>query len=57
MCGLLQGDSYSPFGFCISEIPVHKPNPESKGGYRMGQPGKRDVKCTDSLFVDDLKMY
>ena len=23
----------------------------------MGQPGKRDVKCTHILFVDDLKAY
>ena len=23
----------------------------------MGQPGKRDVKRTHSLFVDDLKLY
>ena len=23
----------------------------------MGKPGKRDVKCTHSLFVDDLKVY
>ena len=26
-------------------------------GYRMGQPGKRDVKRTHNLFVDDLKLY
>ena len=23
----------------------------------MGQPGKRDVNCTHSLFVDDLKVH
>ena len=23
----------------------------------MGQPGQRDVNCTHSLFVDDLKVY
>ena len=23
----------------------------------MGQPGKRDVKCSHSLFVDDFKVY
>ena len=23
----------------------------------MGQPRKRDVNCTHSLFVDDLKVY
>ena len=56
MCGFLQGDSYSTVGFCIFEIPVWKLLQESKG-CRMGQPGKRDVKHTHSLFVDDLKMY
>ena len=24
MCGFLQGDSYSPFGFCLSEVPLCK---------------------------------
>ena len=56
MCGSFQGDSYSPVGFCMSEIPVRKLPQESKG-YRMAQPGKRDVKNTHSLFVDDLKVY
>ena len=56
MCDFLQGDSYSPVGFCISEIPICKLLQESKG-YRMGLPGKRDVKCTHSLFVDDLKVH
>ena len=56
MCGFLQGDSYSPLGFCMSEIPVCKLLQESKG-YRMGQPGKRDVKRTHNLFVDDLTVY
>ena len=56
MCGFLQGGSYSPVGFCISEIPVCKPLQESKG-YRMGQPRKRDGKSTHSLFVGDLKVY
>ena len=23
----------------------------------MGQPAKKDVKCTHSLFMDDLKVY
>ena len=56
MCGFLQGDRYSTVGFCIFEIPVCKLLQESKG-YRMGQPGKRDVKHTHSLFVDDSKVY
>ena len=40
MCGFLQGDSYSPVGVCISEIPVCKLLQQSKG-YRMGAPGNR----------------
>ena len=56
MRSFLQDDSHSPIGFCISEIPVCKLLQESKG-YRMGQPEKRDVKRTHSLFVDDLKVY
>ena len=56
MCGFLQGDSYSPMGFCLSEVPVCKFLRETKG-YRMGQPGKREVRRTHSLFIDDLKVY
>ena len=56
MLGFLQGDSYSPVGFYISDIPVCKQLQESKG-YRMGQPEKIDVKRTHSFFVDDLKAY
>ena len=56
MCGFLQGDSYSTVGFRISEIAVCKLLQECKG-YRMGQQGKRDVKRTHSLLVDDLKVY
>ena len=37
-------------------IPVCKLLQESKG-YRMGQPGKRDVKRTHSLLVDHLQVY
>ena len=55
-CGFLQGDSYSPVGFCLSEIPVCKLLQETKG-YRMGEPGNRKIKRTHSLFVDDLKVY
>ena len=54
--GFLQGDSYSPVGFCVSEIPVCVLLQRSKG-YRMGEPGNRNVKRTHSLFVDDLKVY
>ena len=55
-CGFLQSDSYSPVEFCITEIPIAKLLEQSKG-YRMGEPGKRDVSRTHSLFVDDLKVY
>ena len=55
-CGFLQGDSYSPVGFCISEILVCLLLQQSKG-YRIGQPGCRDISQTHSLFVDDLKQY
>ena len=55
-CGFLQGDGYSPVGFCITEIPVAKLLEQSKG-YRMGEPGKRDISRTHCLFVDDLKVY
>ena len=54
--GFLQGDSYSPVGFCISEIPVCGLLQQSRG-YRMGPPGNRDVIRTYSLFVNDLKVY
>ena len=56
LCGFLQGDSYSPVGFCISEIPICILLQHSRG-YRMGEPGNRVVKRTHSLFVDDLKVY
>ena len=55
-CGFLPGDSYSPVGFCISEIPVCLLLQQSRG-YRMGPPGKRELSRTHSLFVDDLKVY
>ena len=55
-CGFLQGGSYSPVGFCISDIPVCRLLQQSRG-YRMDPPGSRDVSQTHSLFVDDLKVY
>ena len=54
--GFLQGDSYSPARFCISEILVCKLLQQNKG-YRMGEPGIRNVGRTHSLFFDDLKQY
>ena len=56
LCGFLQGDSYSPVGFCITEIPVCILLQHSRG-YRMGEPGNHVIKRTHSLFVDDLKVY
>ena len=56
MCGFLQGDSYSPVGFCIFEIPVCKLLQQSKG-YRMGAPGNQSISRSHSLFIDDLKQY
>ena len=56
LCGFLQGDSYSPVGFSISEIPICILLQHSRG-YRMGEPGNHVVKRTHSLFVDDLKVY
>ena len=56
LCGFLQGDSYSPVGFCVSEIPICILLQHSSG-CRMGEPGNRVVKRTHSLFVDDLKVY
>ena len=55
-CRFLQGDSYSPVGFCISEIPVCRLLQWS-WGYRMGPPGGRDVSQMHSLFLNDLKVY
>ena len=38
-CGFLQGDSYSPVGFCLTEVPVTMLLEETTG-YRMGPPVK-----------------
>ena len=54
--GFLQGDSYSPVGFCLTEVPVAMLIEESDG-YKMGQKGEERVKTSHSLFVDDLKIY
>ena len=54
--GFLQGDSFSPVGFCLAEVPVAMLIRETEG-YKMGRPGMRDVKRTHSLFIDDLKVY
>ena len=54
MCRFLQGDSYSPVGFCISAIPVCKLLQQSEG-YRMGALGNWSISRTYSLIIDDLK--
>ena len=55
-CGFLQGDSYSPVWFSVSEIPVDQLLKQSRE-YRMGPLGNRDVNRIHSLIVDDLKVY
>ena len=54
--GFLQGDSFSPVGFCVCEIPVMMLIDKVQG-YRIGLPGCRIVNKTHSLFLDDLKVY
>ena len=54
--GFLQGDSYSPVGFCLTEVPIVMLLEETDG-YRMGAAGERNIKRTHSLFIDDLKVY
>ena len=56
LCGFFQGDSYSPVGFCLTEVPVCRLI-ESTRGYRMGKSGERRLKRIHSLFIDDLKVY
>ena len=56
MKGFLQGDSYSPVGFCLTEVPVAMLIEETDD-YTMGQRGEERVKRTHSLFVDDLNIY
>ena len=52
LCGFLQGDSYSPLGFCLTEITVCNLLQDTKG-CRMGVPGAQDAKETHSLFADE----
>ena len=51
----LQGDSYSPVGFCLTEVPVAMLIQETDV-YNMGERGGERVKRTHSLFVNDLKI-
>ena len=52
----LQGDSYSPVGFCLMEVLISILIQETDG-YTMGQRDKERVKRTSSLFIDNLKIY
>ena len=52
----MQGDSYSPVGFCLTEVPIAILLNETEG-YNLGQPGRRCIKRTHNLFIDDLKLY
>ena len=52
----LQGDSYSPVGFCLTEVPVVMLI-EDTDGYMMRKNDETIVKRTHSLFADDLNIY
>ena len=54
--GFLQSDSYSPVGFCLTELPIAVLLDETEG-YKLGQLGRRCIKRTHSLFIDNLKVY
>ena len=52
----MQGDSYSPVGFCLTEEPIAMLLDETEG-YKFGQPGRRCIKRMHSLFIDDINVY
>ena len=54
--GFLQGNSYSPVCFCLTEVPIAMMLEETDG-YKIGKPGERDLKRTHSFSIDDLKVY
>ena len=54
--GILQGDSYSPVGFCLTEVPISMLI-EEIDEHPMGQKYKERVKRTHSRFIDDLNFY
>ena len=54
--GFLQGDSHSPVGFCLMEVPISMLIKETDG-YTMRQRDEERVKRTHSLYIDDLKIY
>ena len=56
LIGVLQGDclsllllilSVNPLSFLLKNLP----------GYKIGEPGKRDISISHLFFVDDLKTY
>ena len=47
--GFLQGDSYSPVGFCLGKLPIRMLLRKTRG-YRMGMPGRRTVKRTQFFY-------
>ena len=54
--GFLQGDSYSPMGFRLTEVTIAMLMDETEG-YKLDQPGRRCIKRTRSLFIDDIKVF
>ena len=50
--GFLQGDSYSAVRFCLTEVPFTVLLDETEG-YRLGQPGRRCIKRTHSLVIEN----
>ena len=54
--GFLQGDSFSPVGYCLTVVPIGMLISVSDG-YVLGKPGDRSLKRTHSLLIDDLKVY
>jgi hypothetical protein len=53
--GFFQGDSFSPVGFCVTEIPLAMML-QRMPGYGMGECHQRDVKVNRFYFIDDLKL-
>ena len=54
--GFLQGDSFFPLGFCLTEVPVSM-LVEGSDGYKMGKGGDRVPKRMHSFFIDDFNIY
>ena len=53
--GFLQGDSYPPVSFCLTEVPIAMMLAKTD---KIGQPGERDLTRTHSFFIIcDLKVY